>query len=60
MSALNVLGGNISLPNHNPRVLPFEGFPPMTKQVKNFFFILTLHLKYQGCLYYSDYSKNPE
>ena len=36
----HVLGGNISLPNKIPLVLPFEGFPPMTKQVTNSFFIL--------------------
>ena len=30
-----LLGGNISLPNKIPLVLhvPYEGFPPMTKQV---------------------------
>ena len=33
----HVLGGNISLPNKIPIVLPFEGFPPMTKQVTIFF-----------------------
>ena len=53
------LGGNISLPNKIPLVLPFEG-PLMIKQVANSFFLYSaLHLKYQGC-YYSDCSKNPE
>ena len=32
-----VLGGNISLPNKVPLVLPFEGSPLMTKQVTNSF-----------------------
>ena len=36
----HVPGGNISLPNKIPIVLPFEGFPPMTKQVTKFFFVL--------------------
>ena len=33
----HVLGGNISLSNKIPLVLPFEGFLPMTKQVTNSF-----------------------
>ena len=37
------LGGNISLPNKIPLVLPFVGFPPMTKQVTNSFFHIKLH-----------------
>ena len=31
--------GNISLRNKIPLVLPFEGFPPMTKQVTNYFLL---------------------
>ena len=53
------LGGNISSPKKIPLVLPFEGFPLISKQVKNSFLYEALNLKYQGC-YYSDYSKNPE
>ena len=34
------LGRNITLPSQIPVVLPFEGFPPMTKQVTNFFSVL--------------------
>ena len=33
----HVLGRNISLPNKIPVVLPFDGFPPMTKQATNSF-----------------------
>ena len=40
-----VLGGNISLPNKIPLVLPFEGFPPMTKQVTYSFLYCALHLR---------------
>ena len=39
----HVLGGNISLPNKIPLVLPFG----MTKQVTNSFLYYALHLKYQ-------------
>ena len=42
------LGGNISLPNKIPRVLPFEGFPPMTKQVKNYFYIKLYTFRFRG------------
>ena len=49
-----VLGRNISLPNKILLVLPFGGFPPMTKQVTNYFFI-------SACVTTnSDYSKNLE
>ena len=41
VNASNLQGGNISLPNNFPLVLPFEGFPLMTKQVTNSFFILS-------------------
>ena len=34
-----VLGKNISLRNKIPLVLPFVGFPPMTKQVTIFIYI---------------------
>ena len=46
---LIILGGNISLPNKIPLVLPFEGFPPMTKQVTNSFFHIKLYtLSFRG------------
>ena len=38
----HALGGNISLPNKIPLVLPFEGFPPVAKQVNEEFFFLIL------------------
>ena len=45
----HALGGNISLPNKIPLVLPFEGFPPMTKQVTNSFFYIKLYtLSFRG------------
>lgn len=44
----HVLGGNISLPNKIPIVLPFEGFPPMTKQVTIFFCIKLYTLSFRG------------
>ena len=31
----HLLGGNISLPNKIPLVLPFKGIPSMAKQVTN-------------------------
>ena len=39
----HVLGGNISLPNKLPFVLPFEGYSPMTKQVMNFFIYIKFY-----------------
>ena len=45
----HVLGGNISLRNKIPLVLPFKGFPPMTKQVTNSFFYIKLNtLSFRG------------
>ena len=38
-----LLGENISLRNKIPVGLPFVGFPPMTKQVTIFFFILSFN-----------------
>ena len=57
----HVLGGNISFGNKIPLVLPFKGFPPMTKQVTNSFFTILLSFTplVSGCCY-SDYSKNPK
>ena len=47
------LGGNISLPNKIPLALPFEGFPPMIKQVTNSFCsLLPLCLKGRKLLCY--------
>ena len=44
-------GGNTSLPNKIPLVLPFEGFPPVTKQVTNSFFYIKLHtLSFRGVI----------
>ena len=44
-----VLGRNISLPNKFPLVLPFKGFPLMTKLVMNSFFYIKLYtLSFRG------------
>ena len=52
ITVTHVLGGNISLPNKIPLVLPFEGFFTSDKTNNKFFFIIVPpHLKYQRCYY---------